>query len=147
MRWPCSLHMDSMASFIFLDIVEIKPRIVCGCQFVSLAISAADGRFAPRRLSSSLLRKLAIVGFNQIDRPDGWRCSIPPTEATRGQPRTRILRSSNICEIRMQSEKDAILFASNAATSLSSVRYEERQPHRTTRDESVAAAIMFTALV
>ena len=41
-RSPWSLRMDSTVSFIFFETVpEIKPRIVCGCHFVNLAISAA----------------------------------------------------------------------------------------------------------
>jgi hypothetical protein len=41
-----------MASFIFLEIVEMKPRIVCGCPSVRLAISAAATRSL--RLSNSI---------------------------------------------------------------------------------------------
>ena len=55
-----------MANFIFLEIVEMKPRIVCGCQSVSLAISAA---VAPSlRLSNSI-----TAPFFDPSRASGFR--------------------------------------------------------------------------
>ena len=104
MRWPCSLRADSIASFIFLEIVEMKPLIVCGCQWVSLAISAAD--------TPSLRRRNSITApFFDPSRASGLRglaaglaCFAPVSFRLDGaqnlSPEARHLRAQGAAEAR-----------------------------------------------